>query len=41
MKEKIITLIIGMLIGAVITAGIFLLINKNNTKSFDRDMRGT
>ncbi len=40
MKEKILTLIIGMLIGAVITAGVFILINKNNTKPSDRDMKG-
>lgn len=40
MKEKILNLIIGMLIGAVITAGIFLIINKNNTRTFDRNMKG-
>lgn len=39
MNKKIITLIIGMLIGAVITAGIFLLINKNKVNSFDRDIK--
>ena len=30
MKEKILTLIIGALIGAIITTGVFLIINKNN-----------
>lgn len=30
MKSKILTLIIGILIGAVITTGVFLIINNNN-----------
>lgn len=33
MKEKILMLIIGILIGAVITAGCFLIFTKNNTNS--------
>ena len=47
MKDKILMLIIGILIGAVITAGGFLLFGKNNTKgdkmydrSFDTNMVG-
>lgn len=31
MKEKILMFIIGMLVGAIITAGCFLIIRKNNT----------
>lgn len=33
MKDKIIMLIIGILIGAVITAGCFLIFSKNNSSS--------
>ena len=40
MKNKIITLIIGILIGAVVTAGVFLLINNNKANSFGKDMKG-
>lgn len=47
MKDKILMLIIGILIGAVITAGGFLLFGKNNTKgdkmyerNFDTNMVG-
>lgn len=36
MKDKILFLILGILIGAVITAGCFLFINKNNNKNFQR-----
>lgn len=33
MKEKVLTLIIGILIGAVITAGCFLIFGKNNASN--------
>jgi len=34
MKDKILFLIIGMLLGAMITTGVFMIINKNKTPSF-------
>ena len=33
MKDKIFTLIIGILIGAIVTAGVFLIINRNSSNS--------
>lgn len=37
MKEKIIFLIIGILVGAIITAGIFLIMNKINENNFIKE----
>lgn len=39
MKDKALFLIIGILLGAIITAGVFMLTSKNNT-SDDRFQRG-
>lgn len=36
MKDKILTLIIGILIGAIVTAGIFLIINKINENNMPK-----
>lgn len=33
MKDKILYLIIGILIGAILTTGVFMIINKNNGRS--------
>lgn len=40
MKEKILTLIIGVLVGAIITTGVFLIINTNQSKDQNGMMRG-
>ena len=40
MKEKILTLVIGALIGAIITTGVFLIINKNNAASNNQMQNG-
>lgn len=38
MKKQILMLIIGMLIGAILTTGIFLVLKNNNSKGNMRDM---
>lgn len=40
MKEKILMLIIGILIGAIITTGVFLILNQNNSSSQGRGQMG-
>ena len=40
MKDKIIYFIIGVLVGAIITTGCFLIFGKNNKKIEDRPDRG-
>lgn len=35
MKDKILMLVIGILIGAIITAGVFLIVNKTNEGTTD------
>lgn len=40
MKDKILTLIIGILIGAILTAGGFLIYNKVNGNSSNNQMKG-
>ena len=37
MKKQILTLIIGILIGAIITTGVFLVLKKNDRPSMDFD----
>ena len=38
MKDKIMYLILGILIGAIITAGCFLVFTKNSKPNFPKDM---
>lgn len=37
MKDKIFTFIIGLLVGAIITAGVFLVINKNKSNDSNQE----